>query len=174
MTRGQIFELVFWSLFALGAFALSFQFDRSIEIYAFGASGWPRAVIVLIVLAVIGQLIDDLKQRRAESGAKVASEGPAASGRGGSYYARLFGIMGLPVGYAFLLEPIGFYTLTPFFIVGFLLLGGERRVKRIILVTVFLYAAFLFLFAKLLYVGLPTGNVHPFYDFSHWLLVRLR
>lgn len=28
--------------------------------------------------------------------------------------------------------------------------------------------------AKLLCVGLPTGNVHPFSDFSNWLLVKLR
>ncbi len=176
MTRGQVFELVFWSAFAIGAYAISFKFDRDIEIYEYGASGWPRGVLVFIVLAVIGQLIHDF-QRRHRAGDAPGPGNAEAELRGAShgarYYLRVASIMGLPVLYAFLMQPIGFYSLTPVFIVAFLLLGGERRVVPIALVTLFLYAAFIFLFAKLLYVGLPTGNVHPFYDFSNWLLIKL-
>jgi len=29
-------------------------------------------------------------------------------------------------------------------------------------------------FVSLLYVGLPTGNISPFYDLSHWLVTLLQ
>ena len=175
MNRGQIFELAFWTFFAVGAFAVSFDFDRDIEIYKFGASGWPRAVILFIVLAVLGQLYHDLRERktqRREAPGEVAK--PAEIERDTGYYVRVGAILLVPLIYAALLERLGFYFLTPVFIIVFLLIGGERRWGWIIGVTAFLYAAYLLLFAKLLYVGLPTGNVHPFYDFSNWLLVKIR
>ena len=69
LTRGQTFEVVFWIGFAALAYYFSFEFDQEIEIYLFGASGWPRVVIALIVLAALCQLIQDLvrqKQTKAE------------------------------------------------------------------------------------------------------------
>lgn len=175
MNRGQIFELAFWTFFAVGAFAVSFDFDRDIEIYKFGASGWPRAIILFIVLAVLGQLYHDLRERGTQRQTKVSDDTkPAAVERDTGYYLRVGAILLVPLIYAALLERVGFYFLTPVFIIAFLLIGGERRWGWIIGVTVFLYALYLLLFAKLLYVGLPTGNVHPFYDFSNWLLVKIR
>ncbi len=175
MSRGQLFELAFWTLFAVGAFAVSFDFDRDIEIYRFGASGWPRAIIVFIVLAVLGQLYHDLRERKTGGQqAEVEAARPAGVERDAAYYLRVGAVLLVPLVYAALLERLGFYFLTPVFIVVFLLIGGERRWGWIIGVTIFLYALYLLLFAKLLYVGLPTGNVHPFYDFSNWLLVKIR
>ncbi len=63
LTRGQTFEVVFWIGFAALAYYFSFEFDQEIEIYLFGASGWPRVVIALIVLAALCQLIQDLVGR---------------------------------------------------------------------------------------------------------------
>ena len=173
LTRGQLFELAFWMLFAIGAFALSFQFSKDIEIYEFGASGWPRVIIGLIVLAVLGQLLHDLRERNATKDAE-ATQDSAPQQQSLGTYLRVGGTLLLPVIFALALQPIGFYTLTPLFIVGMMLLAGERRIKLIVGVTLGLYAAFLLLFAKLLYVGLPTGTMSPFYDFSNWLLVLLR
>lgn len=175
MNRGQVFELAFWTLFAVGAFAISFDFDRDIEIYKFGASGWPRAVIVFIVLAVLGQLYHDLRERKRQDPQPSSEETQGADvARGAAYYVRVGAVLLVPLIYAACLERLGFYFLTPVFIIAFLLIGGERRWGWIIGVTAFLYIFYLLLFAKLLYVGLPTGNVHPFYDFSNWLLVKIR
>jgi len=32
----------------------------------------------------------------------------------------------------------------------------------------------LLFFVKLLYVGLPTGNIKPFYDFGNWIVTLLQ
>ncbi|MFQ5545958.1 MAG: hypothetical protein ACE5FE_08265, partial [Acidiferrobacterales bacterium] len=61
LTAGQWFELTFWATFGGLAYALSFQFDREIELYKFGASGWPRVVILLICLAAVGQFIQSIR-----------------------------------------------------------------------------------------------------------------
>ena len=173
ITRGELFEVVFWLAFAAAAFALSFRFDQPIEIYRFGANGWPRVVLLLIVLAALGQLLSHVRARLARRGeGTAASQGSATSEPG--YAMRVGAILIAPFVFAFLLEGVGFYTLAPFFVAAFLYIGGERRWGRIVGISFFIYAAMVFLFAKLLFVGLPVGNWHPFYDFSNWLLVLLQ
>lgn len=174
MTKGELFEVAFWLAFAAGAFALTFKFDQEIEIYEFGANGWPRAVIILIALAAVGQLFHDVRARLAR-GAGGEKRAPAPAGaRGGDYALRIGAILVTPFVFAFLLDSVGFYSLAPFFIGAFLYIGGERRWKRLVGISLFIYALALLFFAKLLFVGLPTGNWHPFYDFSNWLLVMIR
>lgn len=174
ITRGELFEVAFWLAFAAAAFALSFRFDREIEIYKFGATGWPRVVLVLIVLGALGQLLSHVRARLAgraqERGVSVAK----SSAPEPAYAVRIAAILITPFVFAFLLENVGFYTLAPFFIAAFLFIGGERHWGRIVGISLFVYALMILLFAKLLFVGLPVGNWHPFYDFSNWLLVLLQ
>jgi hypothetical protein len=174
ITRGELFEVAFWLAFAAGAFALSFTFNREIEIYKFGATGWPRVVILLIVLGALGQLFNDIKARLM-AGAREQNTLSRKSGVAEPGYAfRIVAILITPFVFAFLLEYVGFYSLAPFFIAAFLYLGGERRWRRIVGISLFIYLMMILLFAKLLFVGLPVGNWHPFYDFSNWLLVLLQ
>lgn len=174
ITRGELFEVAFWLAFAAAAYALSFRFNQPIEIYRFGANGWPRVVILLIVLAALGQLLAHVRARlaRREQGSAAPSTGGAVSEPG--YAMRVAAILITPFVFAFLLEGVGFYSLAPFFVGAFLYIGGERRWGRIIGISLFIYALMILLFAKLLFVGLPVGNWHPFYDFSNWLLVLLQ
>ena len=175
MTKGELFEVAFWLVFAAGAFALTFKFDQDIEIYKYGANGWPRAVIILIALAAIGQLFHDVKARLAKGASSEKKAPSEATVRGGKEYAlRMGAILVTPFVFAFLLDPVGFYALAPIFIAVLLFIGGERRWGRIIGISLFIYALAILFFAKLLFVGLPTGNMHPFYDFSNWLLVMIR
>ncbi len=173
LTRGQLFEVAFWLAFALAAFALTYQFNTDIEIYEFGAYGWPRVVLIVIVLAVLGQLYHDLltNRRARTAGSEAAGEGDV---RDPAYYVRMGTALGLPPLYALLLQPLGFYVLTPIFIAAFLYAAGERRWPWLLGVTAFIYVFLVLVFARLLYVGLPTGNIHPFYDISNWLLVLIR
>ncbi|MDH5748172.1 MAG: tripartite tricarboxylate transporter TctB family protein [Rhodospirillales bacterium] len=180
LTQGQVFEVSFWLLFAIGAFAYTYSFNQDIEIYRYGAFGWPRAVILLIFLAAMFQFYEDVRfskqlheihgitETDGDIDASEETEVPRTN------HFRLAATLFVPVIYASLLELIGFYSLTPVFIAIFLYIAGERRWKRLIGVTVFIYVFILICFAKLLYVGLPTGNLHPFYDFSNWLLVIIR
>ncbi len=172
LTRGQLFEVGFWLTFALGAFALTYQFNLEIEIYEFGAYGWPRGVILCIVIAVLGQVYHDVRFGQAHRA--VIGEDEERPQHDASYILRMLAALGLPLAYALLLQPLGFYALTPLFILAFLYAAGERRWPWLLGVTAFIYGFLLIAFARLLYVGLPTGNVRPFYDFSNWLLVVIR
>ncbi|MGI9304715.1 MAG: tripartite tricarboxylate transporter TctB family protein [Gammaproteobacteria bacterium] len=171
-------EAAIWLLLAALAYYYSFQFDKSIEIYRFGASGWPRAVILLMVAAAICQLIVTWRRggdaQTQDMLAAQETEAEESGERGVRYYLRVTATLLLPLIYALLLERVGFYVLTPIFILLFLLLAGERRPRYLIGVTVGIYAVLVFVFGRLLYINLPTGNMQPFYDFSNWLLVIIR
>ena len=54
---GHIAEAAFWLALAGFFYVKSFGFDREIEIYRFGAAAWPRALLLLIALAAVGQLV---------------------------------------------------------------------------------------------------------------------
>ena len=175
MTKGELFEVAFWLVVAAGAFALTFGFDQDIEIYKFGATGWPRAVIILIALAALGQLFHDVRARLAKETSGENKSPSSVPVRGSRDYAiRIGAILVTPFVFAFLLDAVGFYVLAPIFIAVLLYIGGERRWGRIVGVSLFIYALAILFFAKLLFVGLPTGNMHPFYDFSNWLLAMIR
>ena len=231
---GHIVEAVFWLSLALVLYIYSFEFERNIEIYKFGATGWPRALILLIAIAAIGQLIhhwmagddatssvigaatDDGAEEAAHEAhhsslrwylstfglliipfaymrlpewisAALALEGTGVQAVKLGIGAVLFiiylvwmqrnhvgAILALPIFFAAVLEDMGFYAMAPFFIVMVMILMGERRVKPMIGVTALVFGILLFLFVKVLYVGLPTGNIHPFYDFGNWVVKMLQ
>ncbi len=175
MTRIPLKNLVeagLWIGFAVFAYVYSFEFNQSIETYAFDATGWPRAVLFFIVLAAIAHLFQVRRDH------DPADDGDVAEARDGTKgllkYWRLVAMLALPVVYAFLLAPIGFYALTPVFIFLFLVLAEEKRWPYLIGISLGLYAVLVFVFGKLLYLSLPLGNVQAFYDFSNWLLEVIR
>ena len=170
LAPGKLIETAFWLGFALFAFAFSFSFDREIEIYRFGASGWPRAVILLVALAALAQLAQSLL--RPEQGEQSSDE--PAGARESGYLLRVALTLLLPLIYASSLDYTGFYVTTPLFLAAYLFVIGERRPQFLILVPLVIYLLLLLFFTKLLFVNLPVGNWHPFYDISNWLLVLLR
>lgn len=179
LTRGHLIEAAIWLGFAVFAFIFSFQFDQSIEIYRYGAASWPRAVILIMVLAALGQLYWHWRYGDAGSGTSIggSSHQDEVQADGESrlhYFIRVGGILGLPIIYAYFMSDIGFYASTPFFIAAVMFLMGERRPQYLIGITLLAYVLIVVIFAKWLYVGLPVGNVSPFYEFSNQLLVLLR
>ena len=62
------------------------------------------------------------------------------------------------------MQDIGFYVLAPLFAAAVIWLMGERRVRLIAAVAALITCVLLLLFVSLLYVGLPAGNVSPFYE----------
>jgi hypothetical protein len=171
--RNVLLETALWILFAVIAYTLSFEFDKEIEIYKFNATGWPRAVLILTVLAALGHLITSWRDIAA--GRAVVDDELEPLG-GGTWSGRLqvFGMLLLPLAYAYLLQDVGFYILTPIFIFLLLLLAGERRWKFLIGITVVLYFLLLLIFARLLFLNLPIGTAEPFYSISNWWLEIIR
>lgn len=173
----HLVELGLWLAFAALAYAVSYQFDRPIEIYEYGATTWPRAVVLLIVFAALGQFAWQWRYGDEDEGpfGGAASEETEPSGESRvAYFLRMGAVLLVPVAYATLMNDIGFYVLTPFFIAAVIVLMGERRWLWILLVTVLVYIAILLCFTVLLYTGLPLGNLHPFYDISNWILEVLQ
>ncbi len=224
------FEVFFWLLLVLFFFVYSFEFNKDIEIYKYGATLWPRTILLLIALAAIGQFFDQKKNgdKAASNTMAAAHEGPESNPEhtGAAWYTSTFillaipfvymtvpekiaplfsieegalgsfrllcaaglflvylifawrnhvgAILALPILFASLLEDVGFYALAPVFIIGVMILMGERRVSRMSLVMPLIYGLLLAFFVSLLYVGLPTGNVSPFYDFGNWVVTKLQ
>jgi len=231
---GHLVEAALWLSLCLFLYIYSFEFDRNIEIYKFGATAWPRAIILLMAIAAIGQLAhhwykgdeasSDIISAAVDDGAEEAAheahnEGfkwylstigllaipfvymrvpdwiAAAFGAGADglhllriavaailtavvvYFIRLHRVrvtLMLPLFFAALLEDFGFYTLAPFFIVGIMYLFGERRPKPMLLVMALIYGLLLMLFVNILFVGLPVGNIRPFYDIGSWVVTVLQ
>lgn len=183
LTVSHLIETAIWLGLAAFLYYYSFEFERSIEIYKFGASAWPRAIIIFMVVAALGNLYyhwlrGDTAQSQSIGGTSGNSEEQSETiGRGETstaYYVRVGLMLILPFVYAYLMDSLGFFALTPFFIAAVMILMGERRPLWIIGFTILIYVIILFLFARLLNANLPVGTVHPFYDFSNWLLVRIQ
>ncbi len=232
---GHLVEAGLWLSLCLFLYIYSFEFDKDIEIYKFGASAWPRAIILLIAIAAIGQLVHHWK-RGDESSSKLveaatddgAEEAAHESHHEGlQWYASTFGlllipfaymrvpdwiaallsiegndsvhiirlicaailvalfiyymrrnmvgaILTLPLFFASLLEDLGFYSLAPFFIIGVMFLFGERRPKPMILIAALIFGLLMLLFVNILFVGLPVGNIRPFYDIGSWVVTVLQ
>ncbi len=171
----NLLEAGLWIGFVIIAYIYSFEFDRNVEGYRFNATGWPRTVLLLIVLAALAHLYQIYRDS-----ALTATESDNADGsqdetpRTAAHRLRLLAMLALPVVYAFLLAPVGFYVLTPIFIFLLLVLAEEKRWYYLIGISLGLYALLVFIFGKLLYLSLPLGNIQIFYDFSNWLLTVIR
>lgn len=173
LTAGQWVEIGIWLTVAAVAFGYSFEFDRDIEFYKFGASGWPRVIIAMIFLGAIGQFIQDILKAKTDA---LYDPGYFSkfSEHGSAFFIRMGLTLALPLVYAALLQGMGYYFLTPFFLAGYLYLTGVRRVKMLILVPLSIYAVITFIFTRILYVGLPIGYWPGFYEFGNWFVNTVR
>lgn len=222
LKSGDLVEAAVWLAPAGWLYYRSFEFDREIEIYRYGAAAWPRAVLLLIAVAALGQLI--WRMRGGGNGNGGESESVTLDGM--RIYAAAAMLLTLPLAYALfpqwahahfapqgfglhalkistaavlltlyafgmrahpaaamlalpvffgvLLTDFGFYLLAPLFAAAVMVLMGERRAHCIAGVTALITAVLFFLFVSLLYVGLPPGNISPFYEISAALVTLLQ
>ena len=172
MSRPDIFEAVFWLLISLIFFIVSFSFNQPIEIYKFGATGWPRVILFLMALVCLGNFYyaysKGSKAQEGRVGAKENDE-PIEYTSIGQYFKTGMVLM-LPLIYALSLKPVGFYSGTPIFIALIMIAWGERRVRFILINTILIYAILIILFMLVLNAPLPQGNMSPFYDISAFML----
>ena len=172
LKTSHIVETSVWIAIVAVFFAFSFEFDQEIEIYIFGATGWPRVILGLLLLVVLGNFFQLYKKGSEEQQGRI---GITDDDEGISYESfrsvqKLIAILLLPFIYAWLLKPVGFYSATPIFIAFVIMLLGEKRAKWILANTLFIYFLIILLFMVLLNAPLPQGNVSPFYDFSAFML----
>jgi hypothetical protein len=234
LRTGHLVEAGLWLGLCLFLYIYSFEFEKDIEIYKFGATAWPRTIILLITIAALGQLFHHWK-RGDDSSSEIinaATDDGAEEAAHDSHhedikwYASTFGlllipfaymhipdwiaalmsaegtavhiirivcaailigifiyymrrnmvgaILTLPLFFAAMLENMGFYSLAPFFIIGVMFLFGEQRPKPMMAVMALIFGLLMLLFVKILFVGLPVGNIHPFYDIGSWVVTVLQ
>ena len=230
LTKSQMVEAAFWLILAAFFFAWSFEFNNEIEIYKYGATLWPRVILLLIALAAIGQLLDQRKNgdAKAANAMAAAHEDSAQQTEYNSlgWYINSFvllslpfiymivpdriiehlatpeegvakikiisaaviflaylaigwrnhvgAILAFPIFFAALMEDMGFYALAPVFIIGIMILMGERRISRMAMIVPLIFGILIAFFVSLLYVGLPTGYISPFYDFGTWMVTTFQ
>jgi hypothetical protein len=234
LRTGHLVEAGIWLLLCLVLFIYSFDFDQGIEIYKFGATAWPRAIILLMALAALGQLFHHWKRGDEISSEIISAATDESSGETAEdahysdfkWYLSTFGLLLIPFAYlrvpgwivamvsaegtsihvikiicaailigifmfymrrnilgamltlplffAAMLEDMGFYSLAPFFIIGVMFMMGERKAKPMVLVAGLVFGLLMLMFVKILYVGLPVGNIHPFYDIGSWIVTVLQ
>jgi len=168
----HIVETLVWLSIVIVFFVFSFEFNQEIEIYIYGATGWPRVILGILLLVTLGNFLHLYKKGSAEQQGRI---GITDDDEGISYKSfgsvqKLITILLLPFIYAWSLKPVGFYAATPVFITLLIILLGEKRIKWILANTLFIYFLIILLFMVLLNAPLPQGNVSPFYDFSALML----
>ena len=171
LNRSHLIEAAIWLVIVAVFYGFSFEFNQPIEIYIFGAAGWPRVVVGLLFIAILGNLYYQYKNGSdAQSGIIGSSDEGATDFSDRSTLFKMLAVLGVPFIFAWLLKPVGIYFSAPFFIAIIMWLFGERRWKAIVIVTAVIYVIFLGLFLVILNAPLPQGNTSPFYDFSAWIL----
>ena len=61
LKKSDLIEAVFWLALAGIFFAVTYDFNQPIEIYKFGATGWPRTILLLMALVALGNVFYTLR-----------------------------------------------------------------------------------------------------------------
>lgn len=173
LTKSHLVESGVWGLIALVFFGYSFEFNQPIEIYKFGATGWPRVILILLLLVTAGNIYHQYKHGPAVQKGRVGiaeTEESSTDYSNPATLAKIVAVLFTPFIFAYLLKPVGMYSAAPVFIAMIIWLFGERRWKWILGITVLIYAILLGLFVVALNAPLPQGNMSPFYDYSGFIL----
>jgi hypothetical protein len=114
-----------------------------------GPDFWPKIVLICLILSSAYLTLSTINTWR-KSKDESAAEDDTSWIRG-----LLTGA--LILAYIILLKPVGFLVLTPFFIIGMMLLIKRERKKAIPLTVIVIMVLIYIIFGKLLYVPLPKG-----------------
>jgi hypothetical protein len=152
-------ESLIWLALATGGLIMSLNFDTPTPQFELSPAFWPRAALVGIIIAasVLG-IARYLFKGETPAYESTAASAEAAEGKVVTNQHKLWAIFLLPVVYVFAMQHLGFYLVTPFFFVAFLILLGVQSWRTIVLVTVGFNAAIVLIFVKLLFTPMPAGG----------------
>ena len=112
-----------------------------------------------------------LRAWKAQKGHMIPSEGsPDEEGHPASVL-RALTVMGISIGYAVLMNPLGYLLSTPLFIVGALAVMGERKWGVIIPVALGFTVVFYIVFAQMLNVHIPVGPFTTLFRDLGWIIL---
>ena len=161
MTRNftPLVEAGSWLLLILLAFIYTFQFDDPLPVYDWGPAHWPRMVLFGMFAAASWLLYLGWRQSNRVSARDVKSSvQDDVDQLTGSARVRVILLFATPIIYTILIHQMGFLLITPFFLFGYMILMGVRRLRTLILVTVGIYTMLVIVFVKLIFTYLPPGH----------------
>ena len=172
-------EWIFWCALVLVLWSQTDAFSESIAEYAFGAAGWPRAILIGLLLGATGQWALGILGHRLGRGGAASQSTQGEGGLGGKAersVGRLqqIAIFAFPMLYLWLMHRIGFFVATPLFILGYLMVLEVRNWRHLAGVTVAVYGTVLLVFVRFFYVALPVGAWQAFYDINNWIITMVR
>jgi len=160
MFKGEIITSAVIFLGSLALYFESMKFEGH-EVYGkLGPAYWPRFLLFCLMGLSILVAIDAFRQSK-KTAPEEKKASPPDTGK-----MRLLLAMGLIALYFVLLQVFGFIILTPFFLVAFMVLLGEKSKVWLLGVPVGLTILIVWAFTKAMYVPLPRGQ-WIFLDFSH-------
>jgi putative tricarboxylic transport membrane protein len=157
--------------------ATQFEFHRRAG--TLGPDFWPKLILALLLIVCAGEILRILfaKNPDAEIGNVLeditreadADSGMAAAEPLSSHPWRLLAGMAATLSYVALVSSTGFVLTTAAYLVAFLLIGGYRKTKVILMMSIGGPLLLMFVFMKLVYISLPLGS-GPFAQFSILLM----
>ncbi|HYX65474.1 MAG TPA: tripartite tricarboxylate transporter TctB family protein, partial [Burkholderiales bacterium] len=136
-----------------------------------GPDFWPKAVLILLMLACGWELLARIASRSAAPRTPPATSGeaPAEAPR---YPRLLAGGAAATLAYVLVLPLAGFFVSTALYLALFMRIGRYRRYGVIAATSLIGSLAFVFVFMRIVYVSLPLG-VGPFQKLSLLILAVL-
>ena len=160
MFKGEITicAVVFFSSLYLYTVAASY---KGHEIYGkLGPGFWPKFILIVMMILSILVAFDAFRARKKSAGEKKPEAVKGAGSR-----IRFFSALILIIAYFFLMNVIGFIALTPFFLMAFMVLLGEKSWPWMIGLSIGMTIIIILAFTQAMYVPLPRG-VGIFHKFS--------
>lgn len=167
-----ILEWLFWFVLALILWMQTGAFSEEIAEYRFDADGWPKMVIIGIIIGASGQAILKWLDPNAEQevAVKTAPVGSVSWRKRGQQVA----IFGLPLLYLWVMHRIGFFIASPIFIATYLYILEVRNWRHILGVTTIIIVLLFYVFVRLFYVALPVGAWEIFYAINNEIITYIR
>jgi len=160
MFKGEITicGVVFFASLYLYTIAASY---KGHEIYGkLGPGFWPKFVLICMMVLSLWVAVDAFRARK-----KLAGEKKPEVAKGAGNRIRFFSVLIMIIAYFFLLNIIGFIALTPFFLIAFMILLGEKSWPWTIGLSIGMTILIVLAFTQAMYVPLPRG-VGIFHKFS--------
>jgi putative tricarboxylic transport membrane protein len=131
------------------------------EIYGkLGPGFWPGFILITMMVLSLWIAVDAFRSRKKAAGDKSGAAAKSAVSR-----IRFFLALTLIIAYLVLLNVVGFIALTPFFLIAFMVLLGEKSWPWMIGLSIGMTIIIVLAFTQAMYVPLPRG-IGIFHDFS--------
>ena len=127
---------------------------------------WPKVIILLLMICIVVNVVKIIRKNKGnpEFTWKKFCENSLAF-----FKSRMFiGMLILFVG-ALILEPLGFVVTAFLMLLSYGLLLGEKKVLRLVIVSLIVALLLHVIFSGLLDVTLPRGTISFLRSFSLWL-----